>query len=122
LRGHFIPKGQEFIWMDGPALTAFRLGSRLVLNEIDKASGDALTFCHALLDDPGIARITLPTGETVIPHEDFHVIATMNGEPEDLPDALRDRFAVRIHIDKLHPEAVEALPKDLHKIARKGIS
>jgi len=127
LRGHFVPKGGEFVWFDGPALTAFKKGYRLVLNEIDKASGDALTFCHALLDDPGIARITLPYEEggepvTVFPHSDFHVIATMNGEPDDLPDALRDRFAVRIHIDKVNPEAVKALPADLHAIAKKGIS
>lgn len=128
LRGHFIPKGQEFVWMDGPALTAFKRGARLVLNEIDKASGDALTFCHALLDDPGIARITLPykseEGETVTvtPHPDFHVVATMNGEPDDLPEALRDRFAVRINVDKVHPDAIASLPKELRKIASKGIS
>jgi hypothetical protein len=128
LRGHFIPKGNEFVWMDGPALTAFKRGGRLVLNEIDKASGDALTFCHALLDDPGIARITLPYkdehGETVSvePHEDFNVVATMNGEPEDLPEALRDRFAVRLHVDKVHPNAIKALPADLQKIASKGLS
>jgi hypothetical protein len=128
LRGHFIPKGQEFVWMDGPALTAFKRGGRLVLNEIDKASGDALTFCHALLDDPGIAAITLPYKDeegnpvTVKPHPDFHVVATMNGEPEDLPDALRDRFAVRIHVNKVHPNAIKSLPKELRKIATKGVS
>jgi Holliday junction resolvasome RuvABC ATP-dependent DNA helicase subunit len=128
LRGHFVPKGGNFVWMDGPALTAFKKGYRLVLNEIDKASGDALTFCHALLDDPGIAAITLPyddeDGEpvTVYPHENFHVIATMNGEPDDLPEALNDRFAIRLHIDKLHPKAIKALPKDLRKAASKGVS
>lgn len=128
LRGHFIPKGHEFVWMDGPALTAFKKGARLVLNEIDKASGDALTFCHALLDDPGIAKITLPykdeDGESVSvsPHPDFNVVATMNGEPDDLPEALRDRFAVRINVDKVHPDAIKALPEDLRKIASKGVS
>ena len=128
LRGHFIPKGHEFHWMDGPALAAFKSGARLVLNEIDKASGDALTFCHALLDDPGIARITLPYKDengdpvTVMPHEDFRVIATMNGHPDDLPEALRDRFAVRINIDQLHPEAIKSLPSDLRNAAKKGIS
>ena len=128
LRGHFVPKGQEFVWMDGPALTAFKTGARLVLNEIDKASGDALTFCHALLDDPGMARITLPYKDeygkpvTVTPGEGFNVIATMNGDPDDLPEALRDRFAVRIHVDKVNPNAIKSLPEDLRKIASKGIS
>lgn len=128
LRGHFVPKGNEFVWMHGPATTEFIRGGRLVLNEIDKASGDALTFCHALLDDPGIAKITLPyTDEeghpvTIEPHPDFHVVATMNGEPEDLPEALRDRFAVRIMVDKVHPNAIKKLPANLRKIASKGIS
>lgn len=122
LRGHFIPKGGEFIWKDGPALTAFREGRRLVLNEIDKASGDALQFCHGLLDDPGMAKMTLPTGETVYPHEGFNVVATMNGDPMDLPDALRDRFTVRFNIMTPHPDAIASLPSDLRKAAAKGIS
>jgi MoxR-like ATPase len=118
LRGHFIPRGGEFHWMDGPALARYRNGGRLVLNEIDKASGDAMVFCHALLDDADISAITLPTGETVTPHPDFQCVATMNGIPEDLPDALSDRFTVHIAIDKPHPSAVKLLPKDLQKAAR----
>src|SRR6266487_4371621 len=122
LRGHFIPRGGEFVWQHGPGMMAFIDGGRLVLNEIDKASGDCMTFCHALLDDPEIARITLPTGETIYPHEDYSVVATMNGEPDDLPEALRDRFSVALHINKLHPEAVRSLPVDLRNPAKKGVS
>lgn len=122
LRGHYIMKGGEFLWQDGTGLMPFRKGGRLVLNEIDKASGDCLQFCHALLDDPGISAITLPTGETVTPHEDFTVVATMNGVPEDLPEALRDRFAVRINIKNPHPEAVKSLPADLRDVAKKGFN
>lgn len=113
LRGHFIPKGGEFIWHNGPAVSAYLSGARLVLNEIDKASGDCLQFCHALLDDPEISRITLPTGDTIKPHEKFSVVATMNGIPEDLPDALRDRFTISIKIDRPHPDAIKSLPKEL---------
>lgn len=122
LRGHYIMKGGEFLWQDGTGLMPFRSGGRLVLNEIDKASGDCLQFCHALLDDPGISAITLPTGETVTPHEDFTVVATMNGVPEDLPEALRDRFAVRINIKQPHPEAVKSLPADLRDVAKKSFT
>lgn len=120
LRGHFVPKGGEFVWMDGPALSAYRNGNRLVLNEIDKASGDAMTFCHALLDDPGISAITLPTGETVKPHDGFSVVATTNGEPDDLPEALRDRFSVSVFVPKPHPLAIASLPEDLRGAAEKS--
>lgn len=117
LRGHWIPAGSEWRWMDGPAMLAFRGGGRLVLNEIDKASSDALDFCHALLDDPGIAAITLPSGETVTPHPDFKVVATMNGDPEDLPEAIRSRFAIRVNVTQPHPAAIESLPEDLRAAA-----
>ena len=122
LRGHFIPKGGEFFFMHGPALDRFKNGGRLVINEVDKLSGDALQFLNALLDDADIAAITLPTGETVHPHPDFSCVATMNGEPDDLPESLADRFTVAIRIDKPHPDAVKTLPKDLQKAARNGIS
>lgn len=111
LRGHYVPKGTEFIWHDGPALRAWREGGRLVLNEVDQASGDALTFLHAILDDPEVARLTLPTGETVVPKPGFQAIATTNAQDLAmvLPEALLDRFSVRIFIDQPHPDALKAL-------------
>lgn len=117
LRGHFVPKGQEWIWMDGPAMRAYREGAVLILDEIDKASQDCLDFLHGLLNDPTVARITLPTGETVFPDGAFQVIATMNGEIEDLPPALQDRFSIAIEVTDPHPDAIKALPKDLQAAA-----
>jgi MoxR-like ATPase len=118
LRGHYLPSGAVWEWQDGPALRAFRNGGLLILNEIDQASTDCLDFCHALLDDPGIAAITLPTGETVFPHPDFRVVATMNGVPADLRNALRDRLTVAVYVGTPHPDAVASLPADLQAVAR----
>lgn len=117
LRGHYVPRGDGFIWMDGPALRAWREGARLVLNEIDRASTEAQTFLHVILDDTTTARLTLPTGETVRPDKRFSVVATMNGLPSDLPDALRDRFPIKVEIAEVHPEAIKLLPDDLQEIA-----
>jgi MoxR-like ATPase len=119
LRGHYIPEGDRFVWKDGPAVTAWRQGARLVINEIDKTGGDAEIFMLGLLDDTDTAAITLPTGETVRPYKDFSVVATMNGNPDtDLLPALRDRFPVTINLDSIHPEAVKQLPEDLQTAAR----
>ena len=41
----------------------------------------------------------------------------MNGDPEELPSALRDRFPVCIEVDKVHPSALETLPQDLRNAA-----
>lgn len=117
LRGHYLPAGNEWKWQNGPALIPFLDGGMLVLNEIDKASDDCLDFLHGLLDDSSMANITLPTGETVFPHDDFRVVATMNGAPRDLPDAISDRFAPAVFIQVPHPDAIASLPEDLRTAA-----
>jgi hypothetical protein len=121
LRGHFVPKGGDFVWMDGPVTTAARTGARLILDEIDHASTDALTFLLAVLNDHGMNSFTLPTGERVEPVESFSAFATMNGVPEDLPDALRSRFGAKIEVTEPHPAAVSSLPPRLRDAALRSI-
>ena len=118
IRGHFVPKGDEFVWMDGPGIRAWREGARLVINEVDRASADCMSFLNALLDDPEFAELTLPTGEVVRPVSGFQAVATMNGEPEDLEPSLQDRFPVTVHVNEPNPDAVNALPQDLRDPAR----
>ena len=113
--GHYIPNEKgTFDWNDGVGIRAWREGTRLVLNEIDHAGPDVTSVLHAILDDKDIARFTLPNQdkELVQPASGFNVVATMNGKPEDLPEALADRFAVKIDINEVHPEAIETLPKE----------
>jgi MoxR-like ATPase len=117
LRGHYVPQGSQFVWQDGAAIKAWRFGGRWVINEIDHAGGDALSFLLNCLDSAETACLTLPTGELVKPHPQFQAVATMNGSPDDLPSALRDRFPVCIEVDAVHPSAVESLPSDLRNAA-----
>jgi len=117
LRGHYIPRGGNFEWQDGSGVRAWREGAVLILNELHRAGGDMTGFLLALLDSPATARLTLPTGETITPHPDFTVVATSNGDPETLLDALRDRFPVTVCIDKVHPDALAALPVDIRVAA-----
>lgn len=120
LRGHFIPTQDGGMkWMDGPATTAWRSGGRLILDEIDHAGDDALSFLLGVLDDAPTARLVLgTTGEVITPHDRFQVIATMNGEPDDLPPALADRFPVSVMVSAPHPAAIAALPDDLRPIGQ----
>jgi len=122
LRGHYIPVGNEFRWQDGPAIRAWREGARLVINEIDHAGGDALSFLLNCLDTPETACLTLPTGEMVRPASGFQCVATMNGTPDqDLPAALRDRFPVCIEITEAHPNGIASLPQDLQAAAKGSV-
>lgn len=118
LRGHFVPQGSKWLWMDGPAVRAYREGAILLLDEIDKASQDCLDFLHGLLNDPDVSRLTLPSGEIVQPSDGFQVIATMNASLDELPPSLVDRFAIAIEVTEPHPDAVASLPQDLQKAAR----
>lgn len=117
LRGHYVPQGSQFVWQDGPAIRAWRFGGRLVINEIDHAGGDALSFLLNCLDSQETACLTLPTGEMVKPHFQFQVVATMNGDPDELPSALRDRCPACIEVEAVHASALDTLPADLRNAA-----
>lgn len=119
LEGFYKPNSSGgFEWHDGIAIQAWRQGARLVVNEIDHASPDAMTFMHAIMDDKHIAQLTLNNDnkETVRPAKGFTVIATTNADPDSLPMALKDRFPVKIHVDTIHPAALAPFPKSWHQV------
>lgn len=115
--GRFWLKSGTSEWVDGPATRALRAGSRLVLNEVEAASGEIMTALHALTDHATIARVALPNGEILSPAQGFRVVMTSNFIPsESLPAPLVDR-AICIEIDSPHPDSVAALPEDLRQAA-----
>jgi MoxR-like ATPase len=113
----------QFEWLDGAAIRAWHgdghRGGRLVVDEADRAAGDVLALLLAVCDTDGSARFDHPaSGAALTPNPGFTVVMTTNLErPEDLPEALRDRFPVAIEIDVPHPDAVELLPEDLRDAA-----
>lgn len=110
-------------WLEGSAIKAWRgngnRGGRLVIDEIDKASGDVLSLLLAMTDTVESAEWEHPaTGAKVKPLEGFSVVMTTNLENmADLPEALKDRFPVAIRINTPHPDALKALSADLRKPA-----
>lgn len=127
ITGTWMPtKEGHFEWREGPAIRAWRgsdgKGARLVLDEVDRASGDALSTLLAIADSPESARWRNPeTLEWVRPGPSFSVIMTSNIEDlDDIPRALRDRFPVSIRVDRPHPAAVARLSRDLRGPALSG--
>ena len=119
LRGHFVPRGGEFVWQDGVFVRAMRLGARVVVNEISYASSDVLAILHPVLESRQTARLTLPNLETVYPAEGFQVICTDNLPIDQLPHALQDRFKSVMHVTEPHPDALARLPEDLREAAER---
>jgi MoxR-like ATPase len=121
--GGFMPSGNGFQWLDGSALKAWKgngdKGGRLIVDEVDKASGDVFATLLAMLDSPESASWEHPqTGEVVKPLEGFSAVMTTNIEQMgELPTALADRFPVRIRINEPHPNALKRLSSDLRDYA-----
>ncbi|MGD0852859.1 MAG: MoxR family ATPase [Acidimicrobiales bacterium] len=127
ITGTWMPVGENrWEWREGPAIRAWRgsggLGGRLVVDEVDRASGDALSTLLAMTDSPESARWRNPeTSEWVRPGPQFSVVMTTNiDDLDDIPPSLRDRFPVRIRIDRPPASAVASLSDDLRAPALAG--
>lgn len=116
LLGTWALKGGETVFIDGAAVRAMRRGVTLVVDEIDRAAVAVESTLHAVLDDKTIARITLPTGESVKPAPGYRVIATMNGAPTVLNEALLDRFDVVLHTRTPHPDIIKTVDSDARQL------
>ena len=124
VEGMWMPnKEGTFSYLDGAATRAWRKGSRLVIDEIDKASGDVSALLLTYTDSVASASHDLPTGEKITPTHGFSVVMTSNVEdPDDLPMALRDRFPVAIEISAPHPAALMSLSSDLRTVAAQVVA
>lgn len=123
--GGYLPnKAGGMEWHEGIALRAWREGARLVIDEADRASGDAMSLLLSICDSKESAVLIHPdTAETLRPAEGFTAIITSNiASTHELHTALNDRFVVAIEINEAHPTALEALPDDLRAIAAKVVA
>lgn len=116
LQGHYVPKGNEFVWHNGPVLEAYKQGYGLVVNELSRASGAVQDMFLSILDDPEVSLITLPNGEHLRPGKGFQVIATSNHDPDQMDEALVDRFDTIIRVDVPHPHLIRHLNDRLDKL------
>lgn len=122
LRGHYLPRGGEIVWHDGPFTAAMRAGARLVVNELTHAAPDVQALLYPVLESFATARLTLPSNETVRPAPGFHVICTDNAPPTELPAALQDRFDCTIEIGEPHPTALAQLSEPLRRAALRALA
>jgi len=92
--------------VDGAGTRAMKRGVPCLLDEVDEHSAEQKPVLHAIADDHAVSSVTQPDGSTVTPSEGFAVVATMNGEPGDLPAALLDRFDLVLRCDVPAPGAL----------------
>jgi nitric oxide reductase NorQ protein/cobaltochelatase CobS len=114
LLGHLqlvsAPGGESVTsWVDGPLTRAAREGGVLLLDEINAADANTAAALNAVMEQEDTRSLTIPqTGEVVIPHEEFSVIATANPGYQgtyEQNDAFEGRFR-HVELDYL-PTDVE---------------
>lgn len=76
LFGHYVLRGQETVWLDGPLTAAARNGGILLVNEIDLLDPSTATGLNTVLD--GAPLQIVETGELVPVHPAFVFVATAN--------------------------------------------
>lgn len=111
--GAFMPSADGgFQFIEGAAVKAWRAGGRLVIDEIDKAGGDVFATLLNMTDSSGSSVWEHPvTGERLSPANGFTVVMTTNVETiGELPEALIDRFPMRLRINQPHPGGLATLP------------
>lgn len=76
LIGSYSSQDGKLVWVDGPALIAWRTGAVLVINEMTSAPADVWVACNDLLEGDSI--VVDRTGEVVPRHPNTRVIFTDN--------------------------------------------
>lgn len=124
ITGHFMPTGGgTWKWHDGAVLRAWEgngsVGGRVIIDEIDRASGDVLSLMLSMLDSPESASFLHPENDrTVKPNDGFSAVMTTNIEDmRELPTALKDRFPLVVRINCPHPDALTYLSEDIRSAA-----
>lgn len=117
--GHFINTADGSVFCMNAAARAMQEGNPLVLNEIDHGGPEIMSTFHFICDHQTIAQETMPDGKGTVlkASPGYRVYATMNGDPVNLPLAIRDRFQIKLKITRPNPQAVEALPEDIRGLA-----
>jgi hypothetical protein len=114
MAGTFIQKNGETVFVDGAATTACRIGSRLILDEIDHCSPETKSLLYGFLDDePGIR---LPTGEFVLANSGYQVVCTSNANPAEIEEAVFDRIEAVLIADTPHPKALKSTTVKLQTV------
>lgn len=141
--GHFVRIADRTVYFAGPIAQAFidswKGETVLLIDEIDLAGMALLSKLRGALNDPRNARLAIPSKklataspaeiqalmdsgehvEVLRPHPtNLRVVATMNGERDDLDGPLWDRFKSYWRVQEIHPGALARLPEWMRDLAR----
>ncbi|KAG5860613.1 AAA ATPase [Encephalitozoon hellem] len=93
--GNFVFENSKVVWKDGLLVKAMKSGNAFLIDEINLAEDSVLERLNSVLESQRTLYIT-ETGEEVVAHEKFRILATMNPGGDfgkrELSPALKNRF------------------------------
>lgn len=117
---HLVPipdsDGKPQFWAKGPGLQALERGEIYLVDDLHKISSDAEAELLTLGNDPRMLKKVLSDGTVIRPANGYRLMATMNGIPQDIDDALRDRFETVFLIDRPSDEMLDKLDSDVREV------
>jgi MoxR-like ATPase len=106
--GHWVPDEGAWKFNLGPITRALKSGA-IIINEIQRASASVQDYLLGVMDGEDVRQIDMPDGTRIMGNPKFRVVATSNGGPEEMDEALRDRFDGFINVTHPAKELVEQL-------------
>ncbi|TBU14529.1 AAA ATPase [Ordospora colligata] len=111
--GSFVFEECKIVWKDGPLVRAMKNGEVFLIDEINLAEDSVLERLNSLLE-PHRTIYIAETGEEVVAHENFMLLATMNPGGDfgkrELSPALRNRFT-EIYFEIEKDEVIEVFDR-----------
>lgn len=102
--GGYKPRAGVWDWVDGVILDSMRRGCMLIVDDLHLMGPDGQSALYQACDFGPGSTFSLDDGTNVTPAPGYRVVATMNGDPSRLDDAVRSRF--RNIIPVLEPSTV----------------
>lgn len=102
--GGYKPLAGVWDWVDGVILRAMREGAMLIVDDLHLMGPDGQAALYQACDFGPGSTFSLDDGTNVSPMPGYCVVATMNGDPSRLDEAVRSRF--RNIIPALEPSSV----------------
>ncbi|KAH9410867.1 AAA domain-containing protein [Ordospora pajunii] len=111
--GSFAFEESKIVWRDGPLVKAMKNGDVFLIDEINLAEDSVLERLNSLLEPHRMIYIA-ETGEEVVAHENFMMLATMNPGGDfgkrELSPALRNRFT-EIYFEIQRDEVIDVFDR-----------
>jgi MoxR-like ATPase len=119
IKGKWVPKGKDFVWVDGLLTKAMKEGAWIVVEEANFMATEISSNFYSPMDDRREMVLEEKDGETIKAHEDFRMFLTANWDYQGTTrfnDAISNRINSWFDLEYLTKDKEARLIADRSKI------